>query len=179
MIDKEEKTQELSKTTYEDIVRSHAGSKSLKRDIILFVGLGGLGIRTVNKIKKIHSDKYEVNDLIDFLAVDTDERDLRSISIGSQDGYLTSDETFSVFDPESIGLLLNPPEEVKGWIGEITPVPLGNQGARATRQIGRLMLCGTSKYADLKTKIKNKTFAHANNGRLLKNKCELHLIMIE
>ena len=150
---------ELSASGGGSLVKRIIKSKFSESSNVLFIGLGGLGSKTVNQLKKIYTLEFEPTNRVDFLAVDTAEQDLRDITVGSTDGYMELDDEFEIFDNDAIDLLTNPPEEVKGWIGNLKPRPIDNTGAQTTRQIGRIMLCGTKKYLDLRNKISEKIAA--------------------
>lgn len=148
---------ELSAKEGGSLVKRILKSTFSKTGTVLFIGLGGMGCKTINELKKIYLSEFDDSDnRVDFLAVDTAEQDLTDITIGADGGYVSADEQFKIFDHNAIHLLENPPEEVKAWLGQIEPRPIDNTGAQATRQIGRIMLCGTQKYNDLRTKIAGK-----------------------
>lgn len=147
---------ELSATSGGSLVKQIKKLKLTKERSVLFVGLGGLGSKTINEIKKIYSSDFEVAENIRFLAVDTCTMDQEKVSITNEEGSLTDDELFQIFDDDSVGLLIAPPPEVSHWVGNLTPAPLDATGAQGVRQIGRIMLCGTQKYLELKRRISSK-----------------------
>lgn len=150
---------ELSSKEGGSLVKRIIKSKFSETGTVLFVGLGGMGSKTINEIKKIYAKEFAGSGRVEFLAVDTAEQDLNEITVGAEGGYVKTDEQFKIFDNNAIHLLENPPEEVKAWLGDLQPRPIDNTGAQATRQIGRIMLCGTQKYMDLRTAISDKIAA--------------------
>ena len=150
---------ELSSKEGGSLVKRIVKSKFSETGTVLFVGLGGMGSKTINEIKKIYAKEFEGSNRVEFLAVDTAEQDLNEITVGAEGGYVKTDEQFKIFDNNAIHLLENPPEEVKAWLGDLQPRPIDNTGAQTTRQIGRIMLCGTQKYMDLRTAISDKISA--------------------
>lgn len=147
---------ELSATSGGSLVKQITKLKLTKGRSVLFVGLGGLGSKTINEIKKIYSSDFEVAENIRFLAIDTDTESQERISITNEEGSLTDDELFQIFDNNSVNLLITPPPEISNWVGNLTPAPLGSTGAEGVRQIGRIMLCGTQKYLELQQRISSK-----------------------
>ena len=125
---------------------------------VLFVGLGGMGCKTVNAIKKVYTTEFENRQNVAFLAVDTDSKAMRDLNVTtSQTGYLTHGEMFEVFDDSARNLLIERPPLVRQWMSEDVPSRvLTGDGARAVRAVGRIMLCGTDKYEALRTTISGK-----------------------
>ena len=148
--------QELSSKAGGSIINRIIKKELSKTETVLFVGLGGLGLKTVKQIKKICKTEFVINDRIGFLAVDTDICALSAIADDTYVGYMESNELFNIFDNNAIHLLENPTEEIKAWLGDLQPRLIDNTGAQMTRQIGRIMLCGTQKYLDLRTAISDK-----------------------
>lgn len=164
MTDAEKRTlqknlKELSSKEGGSLVKRIIKSKFSETGTVLFVGLGGMGSKTINAIKKIYAKEFAATERVNFLAVDTAEQDLKDITVGAEGGYVETDEQFKIFDNNSIHLLENPPEEVKAWLGDLQSRPIDNTGAQCTRQVGRIMLCGTQKYKDLKATISDKITA--------------------
>ncbi len=157
--DLQKNLKELSSKEGGSLVKRIIKSEFSQTGTVLFVGLGGMGCKTINEIKKIYTKEFVGTSRVDFLAVDTAEKDLIEITVGSEDGYVKTGEQFKIFDNNAIHLLENPPEEVKAWLGDLKPRPIDNTGAQATRQVGRIMLCGTQKYTDLRTAISDKIAA--------------------
>lgn len=125
---------------------------------VLMIGLGGMGCRTINKIKTTYLKEFrqDVEEKIEFLAVDTSDDDVNDLLVSSG-GSLELEETFTVFDPTTIRLLLDRPPEIETWCSERLPREIIDlRGAKQTRQIGRVMLCGSSKYSTLRNIIKGK-----------------------
>lgn len=147
---------ELSATSGGSLVKHIKKLKLTKERSVLFVGLGGLGCKTINAIKKVYNSDFEPAENVRFLAVDTCTADQERISITNVEGSLTDDELFQIFDDASIGLLIAPPPEITNWVGNLTPGPLDGTGAQGVRQIGRVMLCGTQKYIELRNRISSK-----------------------
>ena len=157
--DLEKAMQELSSKAGGSIINRIIKKELSKTETVLFVGLGGLRLKTVKQIKKICKTEFEINDRIGFLAVDTDICALSAIADDTYVGYMESNELFNIFDNNAIHLLENPTEEIKAWLGDLQPRLIDNTGAQMTRQIGRIMLCGTQKYMDLRTAISDKISA--------------------
>lgn len=155
------KTQEEIKNALKELSVAGGGSlvKRIKKTVIaesanvLFVGLGGMGCDTINVLKKNFVNDYSDNGHVKFLAIDTHKDALRDIDI-AHGGFLTRNEQFELYSIDATNLLVNPPANVRSWLGNLDPVLIHDDGAQGTRQIGRIMLCGTTKYMDLRTKIK-------------------------
>ena len=128
----------------------------------LFVGLGGMGCKTINKIKEIYLKEFERTDKVDFLAIDTDNKSLTEVRVsanGTGGGYLKSeDETVQIYTDTIADILTDKtPTEVLGWLGDVPRITLSPTGAGGVRQYARVMLCGnTKRYDEIKGKIRKK-----------------------
>lgn len=154
------------------------GGGSLVRDIkkariaennnVLFIGLGGMGCKTINKMKELYTKEFvSTTGKVRFFAVDTDDREFESISVGTGKGYVSADEQFSVFCDDAINLLYKAtmPNNVRAWIGDLEEQQIDSTGAKQQRQVGRVMLCGTHKYRDMRTEISNILDDLSSDGR--------------
>lgn len=120
---------------------------------ILVVGLGGMGCKTVNAMKGIYMNEFERNPNIRFLAIDTDMNALNKVAI-INGGYLSPGESFEIYSPEARNLLIDRPPIVKQWLSDkVESRPINPDGAQGVRAVGRVMLCGTSKYEALRSYI--------------------------
>ncbi len=149
--------------------------------VTVFIGLGGLGCRAVNTIKKVTNEKLDNPDRRFFLAVDTCEKDLDLISaanitdlknVGNEiadasvHGCIDADEKLELYtDSFKIKKLGH---DIDTWIdreifGEVT---IDKEGAQQVRQIGRVFLYGNSNTYD---KVTNKVTEVLNGAR---NKAE-------
>ena len=148
--------EELSSTMGGSLVKRIQKMTLSKNNAIFFIGLGGMGCKTVNQIKKIYQTEYEQSNHVRFLAIDTALDDLDKLTVGYKDGqgYLVGAEKFEIFSDEAIKLLITPPATVDSWKNKnLQATTLDKTGAKQTRQIGRIMLCGTNKYSTLKARI--------------------------
>lgn len=177
------KSQEEIKKALKELSVKGGGSlvKRIKKTVIaesanvLFIGLGGMGCDTINVLKKNFVNDYADNGQVKFLAIDSHKDALKDIDI-AHGGFLTKSEQFELYSSDATQLLVNPPANVRSWLGrDLEPVLIQNDGAQGTRQIGRIMLCGTTKYTDLQNKIKlitDELYARTNLDH------PLHVILI-
>ena len=125
----------------------------------LFVGLGGMGCKTINKLKEVYQKEFEHTDKVRFLAIDTDDSSLGEVKVsptGDGGGYLIEDEeTVQIYNDDIANVLItNTPSEVEGWLGDVPRVRLTPTGAKGIRQYSRVMLCSnTRNYDRIKGKI--------------------------
>ena len=135
--------------------------KSLKGTPLptIVISLGGLGGETLNILKKKFIKNIGVRPNIKFLAIDSDEGDLRHIKKSTyKEGYLDDSETIGLYDPSIAEILLrhgiNKPPYINEWMRKDFPeVRIDNAGAQGTRQIGRVMLtCGMA-YHNIMSKL--------------------------
>ena len=131
---------------------------------ILYIGLGGLGCRTVNEIKRLYKNEFEQANRVEFLAVDIDQTELHEVNIQNENGYLETHELFELFDYNVAHMLAIDPELVNGWCDNLGPIYATPDGAKGIRQLGRLMLCGGFMYQDLMRKISGKLSQLASVG---------------
>lgn len=132
----------------------------------IIVGLGGLGGKTVNLIKKKYIEN--INDpkgRIQFLALDVDEESMAALSFSKDNGYLKDDEKGNILVDE-IGCakilwhLLN--DEVANpaqkWVDRDfdSTIVIDRSGARGMRQIGRLILSNRLDHENVENLIKRK-----------------------
>ena len=131
---------------------------------ILFIGLGGAGCTTINRIKGIYETKFRHFGNVKFMCVDTDETDITKLKI-EKGGYISNDEIFEIYDSSASQLLINRPEITRDWLSEAVPRDVIDEtGAKSRRVVGRVMLCGTGKYAALEGVIKDKISEFTNGG---------------
>lgn len=138
---------ELSASQGGSLVKEVIKSK-MKPEPVIFIGLGGLGGKTLERLKNLIRNEYEDNPHCAFLAIDTAQNDL------AERKDLDLSEKFEIYDPTCITLPSHPPAVVKSWLNPQFPKNnLKSTGAEGTRQVARLMLCGTDKYEKLRSRI--------------------------
>lgn len=138
---------ELSAAQGGSLVKEIIKSK-MKPEPMIFIGLGGLGGKTLERLKNLIKGEYEDNPHCAFLAIDTAQNDL------AERTDLDLSEKFEIYDPTCITLPSHPPAVVKSWLNPQFPKNnLKSTGAEGTRQVARLMLCGTDKYEKLRSRI--------------------------
>lgn len=138
----------------------------------LLIGLGGLGCKTLNQIKrKVLAEFEELNpDIIRFVAIDTCKEDLGHI-VRDEDGsnhataFLEQDEYISLFDKSITNVfdcsVENRKPYLRKWVRDSyrpDPVRLDSTGAHQTRQLGRVMLAAGGNY----DRVKNKLVSYIN-----------------
>ena len=118
---------------------------------ILCVGLGGMGGKTINALKKVYIEKFAQTTNVRFLAVDADGDSLAEVEMPK--GYLNStDETFQLWSEDARHLLTNRPPVVREFLSENVPAQeLLPDGLQQRRCNGRVVLAGTGKYRAMKT----------------------------
>ena len=139
----------------------------------LVIGLGGLGCKTINQVKK----KYiqYINDpkgMIQFLAMDFDERSKSQLSKFNRekgaDGYLEDDESCNMLADLSVTANLVPrllvdkiDDPAQKWVDRNLDrgFVIKKDGAKGVRQIGRLILSRKSNYETALSRLKNKLTA--------------------
>lgn len=132
---------------------------------LLFIGIGGAGCQTVNKIKGVYETKFEENPDVKFMCIDTDQDDVNALKRGKDGGNIVADEIVDLYDAKSQRLLIDKPEIVKDWLNPEVPAEIINEkGAKSRRVVGRVLLCGTPKYAALENTIKNLINDFSRNG---------------
>lgn len=138
----------------------------------LLIGLGGLGCKTLNQIKrKVLAEFEKLNpDIIRFVAIDTCKEDLGHI-VRDEDGnnhataFLEQNEYIPLFDPSITNVFDCPVENrkpyLRKWVRDSyrpDPVRLDSAGARQTRQLGRVMLAAGGNY----DRVKNSLVSYIN-----------------
>lgn len=136
----------------------------------LVIGLGGLGCRTINQVKK----KYiqYINDpsgMIQFLAMDFDESSKSQLSKYNHekgaDGYLEDDESCNMLADLSVTANLVPrllvdkiDDPAQKWVDKNLDrgFVIKKDGAKGVRQIGRLILSRKSNYETALSRLKTK-----------------------
>ena len=159
--------------------------------ITIFIGLGGLGCRTVNAIKGVAEQKLDNSDRRFFLVVDTDKRALSDISESTvenltseaQHGWMTEDEKCSLFNEMNSYTVSTLPHDIDDWVNraEMDTEVISGQGAHAVRQIGRIMLFSKGNYDAVYEKISNvveKAVAQRNSlpGSLQNGKIKVYIV---
>lgn len=116
---------------------------------VLFIGLGGMGCKTVNKMREICEKEFDSwRDNVGFLVIDSDRYELHNIAIGAGNGYISSNNM--------IYIGVDNPAAINGWVdSDVQVMGRLDIGAQGIRQVGRAMLCGTVKYNELKRKIED------------------------
>ena len=117
----------------------------------LFIGLGGLGCSTLDLLKKEMIKEYGNSGNCAYLAIDTSSADTTVNKLPNLDQHT---EVFNLFSDDCIQLPTKHNPSVDKWLNPQFPKDnLKDTGAEGRRQKARLMLCGTSKYNDLKKRI--------------------------
>jgi len=121
-----------------------------EREATLFVGLGGMGRRTLVEIKDRYDQNYKDDGKVSFLAVDFDPEI-------KKDGFEPVElpevnSGFLTVDIESLlSALDNPPESFASWCPLSRKKALQRNGAtEADRQLGRFIFCATSLFENMK-----------------------------
>ncbi len=126
-----------------------------QEEVTVFIGLGGLGCRTVNAIKATANRKLNNSDKRFYLCIDTDEHTLRSLSnfieIDDDDVYGgkgcidKGEKLLLACDGKRVAQY---GVEVDSWIDreEFSEIEVDNRGAQGIRQLGRLMLLADGNY---------------------------------
>ncbi len=128
-------------------------------EVVVFIGLGGLGGRTVNAIKAAATEKLSNPDRRFYLCVDTCAKDMDDISaITRADIENPEDADFRVrgcieeheklplykdsFKIKTLG------HDIDSWLNraQLGEVEVDNRGAQGIRQIGRVMLMANGNY---------------------------------
>ena len=114
-----------------------AGEKTSATPVpTVVIGLGGLGVKTLNMLKGKFSRQIGNSEHVYFRAIDTDEKELEQVrklrADGSRNpnGELEKEETISLYNPV-----------------------IQNSGAQQTRQIGRAMLVNSISYEYVKKEL--------------------------
>ena len=130
-----------------------------QEEVVVFIGLGGLGGRAVNAIKAAATEKLSNPEHRFFLAVDTCERDMDDISavtnLDIEDpeeaefrvrGCIEEDEKLPLYkDTYKIKTLGH---DIDSWLNraQLGEIEVDNKGAQGKRQIGRVMLMANGNY---------------------------------
>lgn len=134
----------------------------------LFIGIGGMGCRTVKIIKE--NEKSNKDFLADYIVVDTDTSYYNRMI---NEDIFSPQQLFCLFDEScrSISQIEGPWTE--DWLDKklipVTTKCIDGLGAMCCRQIGRMLLCGTPKYEELESIIQEKASSlqeKANNGKV-------------
>ncbi len=142
--------EELSAKGGGSLVKRVIKSKLNSNSKILVIGLGGMGCKTVNAMKRIYSNEFASSSNIRFLAIDTDSNALSKVAV-INGGYLSPGESFEIYSSEARNLLIDRPPIVRQWLSNsVESRPINPDGAQGVRAVGRVMLCGTSKYEALR-----------------------------
>ena len=150
---------DLSAKTGGSIVGRVSKSELNSSSRVLFIGIGGMGCKTVNAIKGVYSRKFRQTPDVRFLAIDTALNDMKELRL-ENGGNLSSEECFELYDSSASHLLINPPHTVRSWLSSDVPAEtIDESGAKSRRAVGRVILCGTNKYVALETTIRNKLSA--------------------
>lgn len=149
------------------VIKKDSGAAMNPNARILVIGLGGVGLRTVYELKrtlegrigKIPADSQDIK----FLAIDTDKSDL---SIKCQDGVLTEEETFHLYNDKLVNeinhLRKNQTDHVSPAVSKIFPPystgfdpNLKGSGANQIRLAGRLSLMDSDRFGELVRRLRN------------------------
>lgn len=119
---------------------------------LLIIGLGGSGYAALSRAKEKMVSCFKTNNQgelegVEFLEIDTDDKDMRDCLENPKPGSLTENE-FMIFQNADIGAILRSrernsdilPEEIAEWLDPNIPVAQIVHGAAGIRQAGRLLL---------------------------------------
>lgn len=151
--------------SFQSLSTRYGGSLLLEKqllpqeEVVVFIGLGGLGGRAVNAIKAAATEKLSNPDRRFFLTVDTCEKDMNDISavtkIDIEDpdeaefrvrGCIEEHEKLPLYkDTYKIKTLGH---DIDSWLNraQLGEVEVDNRGAQGIRQIGRVMLMANGNY---------------------------------
>ena len=126
----------------------------------LILGLGGLGGRAMNQIKK----KYIkcINDpqgYIQFLAMDFDRMDLDNLLIAERDGWLKCNEICNMLaNPGALVFPMKEDDPAQQWLDQhLNPTMIITApGAHGVRKVGRLILSRSDNYNAVRNAIRIK-----------------------
>ena len=139
-----------------------------QEEVVVFIGLGGLGGRAVNAIKAAASEKLDNPDRRFFLAVDTCERDMDNISVVTKvdiedpeqamlraHGCIEENEKLPLYRENFKIKILG--HDVDSWLNrdQLNEVEVDNSGAQGIRQIGRVMLMANGNYERVYNSLKS------------------------
>lgn len=127
----------------------------------VIIGLGGLGCRTVNELKRqvMHRINIEHN-TIRFLAIDSDESELRQY-----DALSPGEETVSLYDHTIVALAAAPtaiPLHIKEWMNSNLQPNLNGTGCGGVRQNGRISLAAAPVYDRVRRKLRDVIWSAKN-----------------
>ena len=119
---------------------------------LLVIGLGGSGFDALSRAKEKMVNCFKTNSKgelegVEFLEIDTDDRDKNKCLSDPKPGSLTENE-FKIFQNADIGAILRNrntnsdilPEEIDEWLDPNIPIAQIVHGAAGIRQAGRLLL---------------------------------------
>lgn len=123
---------------------------------LLVIGLGGVGCKVASHLKGMLKDKIVPDDNISFLAFDSDIPAMEATIRESETGNgFTANEVVSIYRPNVVNMLTtdkdNCPikDDIVRWINpEFPELSIGHDGAKANRQVGRLMF--SNAYEDVR-----------------------------
>lgn len=123
---------------------------------VLFVGLGGVGTSVIRSCKKMMREHISKEDNIHFLSIDSCIADMEaSLKDDKSRGALLNSEIISVYRENLQNILIsgtsNGPVQktIAKWMSPDFPdINIGAEGAKANRQIGRLMF--SNAYEDIR-----------------------------
>ena len=122
----------------------------------LLIGLGGIGRKCVTAYKKMMQGRTRQEDNIHYLLIDSDIPEMEATIQDSREGVgLNALEVISIYRPNLEHILEGGTEEgpvqntLAKWMRPDFPaIPIGKDGARGNRQIGRLMF--SNAYEDMR-----------------------------
>ena len=127
---------------------------------MIIIGLGGLGCRTLNELKrKVDLQIRNYEKFIHFLAIDSDEIDMRDLKASSHKGYLDENtEITDLYDP-SIAMIIQKgvlSEHSKKWMTPNWVPTVNGSGCGQIRENGRFLLSVSAVYSRVHAAIKSK-----------------------
>ena len=107
---------------------------------VLIIGLGGLGCKTVNNIKRTVIRKMRPNNTIYYLAIDSADNDLDNVRKSKKKGGVLEDgEAISLFDATVVAAAVFP-ENVMRWKNPNMYLKIDGSGCGGRRQNGRYLI---------------------------------------
>ena len=151
--------------SFQSLSTRYGGSLLLEKqllpqeEVVVFIGLGGLGGRAVNAIKAAATEKLNNPERRFFLTVDTCEKDMNDISAVTKLDIEDPDEAEfrvrgCIEEHEKLPLYKDTYKiktlghDIDSWLNraQLGEVEVDNRGAQGIRQIGRVMLMANGNY---------------------------------
>ena len=141
----------------------------------LLIGLGGIGHQCVTAYKKMMQGRTKQEDNIHYLLIDSDIPEMEATIQDAREGIgLNALEVISIYRPNLENILETGTAEgpvqstIAKWMRPDFPaIPIGRDGAKGNRQIGRLMF--SNAYEDMRILLFEKldeVYNRSQDGRL-------------